>query len=387
MTRARKLQTLLGTALAALFMLVASGAQAASLRIPDAEATVGQGESATFTISLSASGAFTCDSSSMVFVDSDYLVNSAGQVTSDTPTGVTFTGAGAHGAGNNCDPTWDGAPAPYALTATAAAASDTALGDYTAPINYTVENFGSGAAGKLSSAGTVNVTIHVVAPPVIEQPAVVVPPPAQLVLGERVVGLRPTLGKTELLELISGTVLYQTPGGNVTTLHNPVLVPNGTRVDATNGTVRVTIVHDSRGGLDTAAAWNGAFTVRQVITGAATFTLSDGLSSRAGQGARRAARSAIAARKRKKKRVHQLWVNGTGNFQTKGQRASAIVRGTTWLTEDVGADTRVAVNKGVVAVRDFSLHRTVIVRAGHSYTARARRAVAHRVPAFTGRAG
>ena len=60
------------------------------------------------------------------------------------------------------------------------------------------------------------------------------------------------------------------------------------------------------------------------------------------------------------------------------------MRGTYWVTEETSAGTRVQVKRGLVAVRDFVRKQTVLVSAGHDYTARPRRAVIRRVPAFTG---
>jgi hypothetical protein len=48
---------------------------------------------------------------------------------------------------------------------------------------------------------------------------------------------------------------------------------------------------------------------------------------------------------------------------------SAAVQGTEWLTEDTCTGTRVTVARGVVKVTDFVRHRTVLVRAPHSYLA------------------
>jgi hypothetical protein len=53
--------------------------------------------------------------------------------------------------------------------------------------------------------------------------------------------------------------------------------------------------------------------------------------------------------------------------------ASSPVRGTRWLTEDRCDGTLTRVASGAVAVFDRSRHKTVIVRAGRSYLARARR--------------
>jgi hypothetical protein len=46
------------------------------------------------------------------------------------------------------------------------------------------------------------------------------------------------------------------------------------------------------------------------------------------------------------------------------------VRGTEWLTEDTCDGTRTYVKRGVVLVKDFVHHKTVVVRAGHSYLAK-----------------
>jgi hypothetical protein len=49
------------------------------------------------------------------------------------------------------------------------------------------------------------------------------------------------------------------------------------------------------------------------------------------------------------------------------------VRGTTWLMEERCAGSYTKVKEGKVSVRDRRRHRTVLVRAGHSYLARTRR--------------
>ena len=49
------------------------------------------------------------------------------------------------------------------------------------------------------------------------------------------------------------------------------------------------------------------------------------------------------------------------------------MRGTRWLVQDTCTATKVTVRQGSVSVRDEVRKRTVIVRKGKSYTARARR--------------
>src|SRR5207247_4357183 len=73
--------------------------------------------------------------------------------------------------------------------------------------------------------------------------------------------------------------------------------------------------------------------------------------------------------KPKPKPVRRLWGKGKGRFKTRGRYAAAAVRGTWWLTADYCDHTVVSVKAGVVAVTDLVKRKTVLVRAGQSYTA------------------
>jgi hypothetical protein len=87
------------------------------------------------------------------------------------------------------------------------------------------------------------------------------------------------------------------------------------------------------------------------------------------------ARAAGASKKKGPKAVlGSLWGNGKGKFRTSGKYSSATVRGTIWLTQDRCDGTLTKVNRGTVQVRDFRLKKTVTVKAGKSYLARAARA-------------
>jgi hypothetical protein len=70
--------------------------------------------------------------------------------------------------------------------------------------------------------------------------------------------------------------------------------------------------------------------------------------------------------------LSKLWGSGKGRFRTKGRYSSATVRGTIWLTADRCDGTLTIVKRGTVSVRDLRRHKTVKVKAGHSYLARAR---------------
>jgi hypothetical protein len=67
-----------------------------------------------------------------------------------------------------------------------------------------------------------------------------------------------------------------------------------------------------------------------------------------------------------------LWTaDSHGRFRTHGRNSVATVRGTAWVTVETCEGTTTYVLAGAVAVRDLHLHKTVLVRAGHEYFARA----------------
>jgi hypothetical protein len=76
----------------------------------------------------------------------------------------------------------------------------------------------------------------------------------------------------------------------------------------------------------------------------------------------------------RKKVLGRVWGSGKGNYRTRGRASAATVRGTTWLVEDRCDGTLTRVVSGKVTVRDFTARRTVTVRGGQSYLARAQRA-------------
>ena len=69
--------------------------------------------------------------------------------------------------------------------------------------------------------------------------------------------------------------------------------------------------------------------------------------------------------------VRKLWSEGHGSYSTKGNYASGAVLGTRWLTEDLCDGTLIRVVTDQVAVTNLVNHRHVIVKAGHSYFAKA----------------
>jgi Ca2+-binding RTX toxin-like protein len=86
---------------------------------------------------------------------------------------------------------------------------------------------------------------------------------------------------------------------------------------------------------------------------------------RAGGGRASAARLSRAT-------IRKLRAKAKGRFRTRGRHSAATVRGTIWITADRCDGTLTRVKRGTVAVRDFRRKRTILVRAGKSYLARAK---------------
>jgi CSLREA domain-containing protein len=69
--------------------------------------------------------------------------------------------------------------------------------------------------------------------------------------------------------------------------------------------------------------------------------------------------------------IRRLRANARGRFRTSGRNSSATVRGTVWITTDRCDGTLTKVKRGTVVVRDLRRQRTIVVRAGKSYLAKA----------------
>src|SRR4051794_13678013 len=248
----RRSLTVLVLVLVALAVMPATS-QAASLHVvfpQTAQVTVVQGFSTDFSIDVQAFGATGCDATTApVRIETLYSVDAVGDIASGLAADMPITTDQTRGTSNNCD-----IKTPVVVPLTATAAADTPVGDYKSVIRY-----GKGGDGGIDLDGPV-LTIHVVAPEKPAQPVVTLPQPAlappPIFVPEP--APQPTLGKTLLLARVKGTVTFRLPGKGGESLGDPTVVPNGTVIDAANGVVKVTVVHDANGGLDSADAWGGA---------------------------------------------------------------------------------------------------------------------------------
>jgi hypothetical protein len=170
------------------------------------------------------------------------------------------------------------------------------------------------------------------------------------------------------VQKVAGKVLVKQPGGKFVPLNGPTEIKVGSSVDTTHGTIK--LIAGLGGGKTNSANFNdGLFKVQQSHARNAYMVLVlQGGNFGVCRGRTLSAFSVDAKRKRQ---VRRLWGNGHGRFTTKGRYSSATVRGTHWLVQDRCDGTLTRVLRGVVQVKDFRHHKTVSVRAGHTYLAKA----------------
>jgi hypothetical protein len=158
----------------------------------------------------------------------------------------------------------------------------------------------------------------------------------------------------------------------------------GSQLDTRKGRVTLTSAADTAGKkTQSADFYDGIFQIKQTVPrkkpkkakALITDLVMKGQLARSQCAPLKGARSAVADKKKGPKAVlGQLWGNGKGKFRTNGKYSSATVRGTIWLVQDRCEGTLTKVRRGVVSVRDIKRKKTVTVKAGHSYLARAQRA-------------
>ena len=193
-------------------------------------------------------------------------------------------------------------------------------------------------------------------------PRAVIPEPPAAAPAEIV----PVNGRTITIEPKGGKVLVRAPGEpRFRPVQELEAIAIGSAVDTTEGKARIASANVEEIP-QSAAFFGGVFRVLQArgktLT---TMRLLDAeFESCTSAAAERATASAAGRRGN-----NHLWGSGKGNFRTEGNNGSATVRGTIWYVADRCESTFFKVNRGVVAVRDFILGRTITLRAGGTYLA------------------
>jgi hypothetical protein len=185
----------------------------------------------------------------------------------------------------------------------------------------------------------------------------------------------PVEGHNVNLATVSGTVLVKVPGSKsfISLAQTGQQVPVGSDVDVTQGRLTMVAAAAPMGpATKTSDFYGGVFRVGQPASGKGRvdLTLDGPLATCTHFSGARAAK----AKPPKKPKSRFVWGDGHGTFRTVGRHGSAAVTGTKWRVEDRCDDsTLVTVARGTVKVTDNVRHKTVAVKAGHSYLIRPRR--------------
>jgi hypothetical protein len=194
----------------------------------------------------------------------------------------------------------------------------------------------------------------------------------------------PVIGKTLNATSVKGKVLVRLPKGHgFVALSGAQQLPVGTQIDARRGTIRLLAASQTAGKTQTGTFSGAVFKLGQTSKGRnkglTTLSLLEGVvrggPSYASCRARRAGGpdgSGATAARLNRRTLQLLHSSAKGRFRTKARYAAATVRGTIWDTADRCDGTLVRVRRGAVTVTDLVRHKTVTVRAGHSYLAKAR---------------
>jgi hypothetical protein len=170
----------------------------------------------------------------------------------------------------------------------------------------------------------------------------------------------PVLGRLATVVPATGRVMVRRPHSHrfvqVTTIAR---VPYGAVFDATGGNLEV-IAARRRRGEQSGDFYAGSF---RLIQG------SDGYVQGALTGRPAGCPAPNLASSARGRRTFKLWGHVKGRYRTRGHYGSASVLGTIWLTENLCSGTYFHVVEGTLYIRDFTLHRSVVLRAGHSYLA------------------
>ena len=202
----------------------------------------------------------------------------------------------------------------------------------------------------------------------------------------------PVLGKTVNVEVVSGVVFVKPPAGvqlaraarsrsafesrakgiGFVPLSQARQIPVGSTLDTTEGVAKLTTATATPGKTQSGDFGAGIFTILQSRTqrGLTNLKIVDVLSSR--KVCATLGKKAQAAKRRLSKKVLGF-LKGTasGKFTTSGQYSAATVRGTIWSVTNRCDGTLTQVTRGVVSVRDFARRKTITLRAGQRYLAKA----------------
>jgi hypothetical protein len=184
----------------------------------------------------------------------------------------------------------------------------------------------------------------------------------------------PVLGKAVNVSVVKGTVRVAVPRKGkklkFVKLRAKRQVPVGSYLDTKRGTVRLVSAKVGKGtqaGQFSAGIFRVSQSRKKKAKGLTELRMS--LGSFKSCKPRKKAKKATAALS--KKAIRRLRANAKGKFRTRGRYSAATVRGTVWDMKDRCDGTLTVVKRGTVAVRDFKRKKTVLLKKGKRYLAKA----------------
>jgi hypothetical protein len=193
---------------------------------------------------------------------------------------------------------------------------------------------------------------------------------------------RLVVGRWGLVRPTSSGFGLRLPAGNrLFPLKETVKIPLRSTIDPGAGGVRLGVATKDARAPQWISARGGLFRVRQKtgrplvtelrLSGPAPGPCTTSSASRAAAPAQ-APRRLLTRIENGKKRKNKKNKKNEAEWWVSGKYSDGAAKGTEWLTEDRCDGTLTTVMSGTVRVRNLARHRTVIVRAGHSYLARPR---------------
>jgi hypothetical protein len=194
----------------------------------------------------------------------------------------------------------------------------------------------------------------------------------------------PVVGKTVTAAVVKGEVSIKLPpgaarasqkGGGFVPLTEARSIPVRSILDTTRGTVRLSSARNRKGKIQSGEFAAGVFQVLQSRKkkqkGLTELRLKG---SAAGfRSCRSGKRTAVGGTSRLSRRtIRRLRARARGRYRSRGRHSAATVRGTVWTVADRCDGTLTTVKRGKVAVRDFRLRKTILLRRGKRYLAPAR---------------
>jgi sugar lactone lactonase YvrE len=150
-------------------------------------------------------------------------------------------------------------------------------------------------------------------------------------------------------------------------------IPVGSFLDTKRGTVELFSARGSGSKLQSGRFNDGVFQVLQSRARRARGLTEVRLKGSSFRRCRTGRRGRAGAAQVRRRTIRRLRSNTTGRYRSRGRFSAGTSRGTVWITSDRCDGTLIKVRRGRVSVRDFRRKRTILVRAGKQYLARAPR--------------